>query len=260
MFRWLEQHPAVQLPAVKEPNFFSDDRNWRRGVGWYTRLFDGVAPDVVTGEASVRYTDPRWSALAAGRLRDTVPRARLICVLRNPVERMHSHFRHEVQRGRERDRFADAVAVPDSAYLLRSCYATALRPWTDLFPPGQLHVAPSERLLSSDAEWRRLLNFLGLEAAARPTSIHNVSGDKAAFSPLMRALWDLGLAQRLPPAPRFARRLGRALLLRSAAHTAELSESVREEIPALVLDRLRLETEQLHDLFPDLAPEWDLYN
>lgn len=257
VFRWLEQHPTVQLPSVKEPNFFSDDRNWHRGVEWYTRHFDGVPRDVVTGEASVRYTDPRWSATAAGRLRDTVPRARLICVLRDPVDRMRSHFRHEVQRGRERRAFADAVAVADSPYVLRSCYATALRPWAELFPPAQLHVVTSERLLSDDTEWAQLLGFLGLAPVPRPASAHNVTSDKGAFSPLMRVLWDLGLAQRMTRGPQSVRRLGRRLLLRSPSHTAPLAETAHDEVPASVLERLHGEAEQLQGLFPALDPGWD---
>ena len=258
VFRWLEQHPAVQLPAVKEPNFFSDDQRWQRGVEWYARHFEGVPADVVTGEASVRYTDPRKSAVAAHRLRETVPGARLICVLRNPVDRMRSHFRHEVQRGRERRRFADAVLLPDSNYVLRSCYATALRPWVDLSPQDQLLVVTSERLLSEDAEWMRLLGFLDLDPLPRPTTMHNVTSDKASFSPLMRLLWDTGLVQRLPRGPRIARRLGRRLFLRPPARTADLLDSAQDSVPAPVVERLQRETEQLRAMFPDLDPEWDV--
>ena len=258
VFRWLEQHPGVRLPAVKEPNFFSEDRHWHEGVGWYARHFEGIPADAVTGEASVRYTDPSCSAAAAQRAWDTLPGARLMCVLRDPVARMRSHYRHEVQRGRERRRFVDAVATVDSTYVLRSCYATALRPWVDRFPEDQLHVVTSESLLSSDAEWSRLLDFLGLPPAPRPTTVHNVTGDKAAFSPLMCVLWDTGLAQRLPRGPRAVRRLGRRVLLRSPATTEELAESVREGTPAGVVDRLRLETEALKALFPHLSAGWDL--
>lgn len=258
LFRWLEQHPQVRLPAVKEPDFFSDDVAWGRGIDWYADHFRSVPEGLHTGEASVSYTDPRWAPVAARRLHETVPDARLVCVLRHPVERMRSHYRHEVQRGRERRDFVDAVSDVRSAYVLRSCYASALRPWVETAPPAQLHVVHFESVFADASEWDRLTDFLGLSRVPRPTSAHNVTADKSGFSPAMRVLWDRGLVQRLPRPPRLLRPLARRMLLRNPDAASALNDSARTGVPGAVMDVLHREATELEALVPALRADWDL--
>ena len=84
---------------MKEPVFFSDETAWNRGTDWYRSLFAESAPGSLTGEASVEYTDPAVADTAAARIAATIPDARLVCLLRDPIDRLRSHYRHEVQRG-----------------------------------------------------------------------------------------------------------------------------------------------------------------
>lgn len=258
LFNWLSSHPGVQMPSVKEPNFFCDGQKYAGRKDWYTDLFRQIPSDKLTGEASVRYTDPEFSAAAARRVREMIPSARLICVLRHPVDRLRSHYRHEVQRGREVHEFALATGDVSSAYVRRSCYALALQPWLETFPGNQIHLATYEGMFREVSEWERLLSFLGLEAAPYPDSRFNVTADKASFSPAMRLLWDAGIIQRVPTLPKSLRRIARQLLLRPPEARADLIASAEAPVAAAVMEILSAQVNQLALLVPDLSSGWDL--
>ena len=258
LYRWLDEQPGVRLPEVKEPNFFCDDEAFRRGTAGYAARFAGVPRDVLTGEASVRYTDPACSAASAARLGAVLPEARLVCVLRDPVSRLRSHYRHEVQRGRERRPLPEALAEPDNAYLRRSCYERALAPWAGGFPADRLHVECFERLFGSEEAWDSLLRFLGLPPAPRPATVHNVTAAKDAFTPSMLALWEKGLVPSVSRVPRPVRRLARRVLLRPPDANAALLATAAAPLPEDSLDVLRSQVEHLSALLPDLRPPWRL--
>lgn len=107
LHRALSGHPGLFLPAVKEPKFFLTDgpppssgggpgdvRTWGEHV-WdratYEALFDLAPPGSLTGEGTVFYL---YDTDAQKRIRDLVPDARLVAVLRDPVERAHSNWAH----------------------------------------------------------------------------------------------------------------------------------------------------------------------
>lgn len=257
LFRWLESHPAVSMPATKEPNFFCDDRRFRHGMSSYLRYFADCPLDQVTGEASVQYTDPRWSERTAFRVRHAVPSVKLICLLRNPFDRMRSHYLHEVQRGREARRFSLVASELNSPYVQRSCYALALEPWVRLFPPEQLRVVSFEELFSADSAWSGLLDFLELGQIPRPAEAHNVGADKAAFSRPLKILWEAGVVQRLPSPPRALRSLARRALLKPPHRTSHLVASAKEPVSQPVRNLLIGEVQRLAVLIPTFDHDWE---
>jgi hypothetical protein len=129
LYHYLRQHPDVFMPAVKEPRYFAyiDDPPAMNGPGdertnkaagavytldAYRQLFADATTETAVGEASPNYL---YSATAPRRIHEHIPDARLIAVLRNPVERAYSHFLHLVRSGREplRDFGAALDAEPD---------------------------------------------------------------------------------------------------------------------------------------------------
>jgi lipopolysaccharide transport system ATP-binding protein len=99
-YRLLTEHSLVRAAAAKELHFF--DNKFAEGVGWYRRCFsEGKRVDghrTITGEASPSYLfDPQ----VPERMAQVVPEARLIALLRNPVDRAYSHYQMEVRRGNE---------------------------------------------------------------------------------------------------------------------------------------------------------------
>jgi hypothetical protein len=215
LFSWLGSQPEIYVPSVKEPNFFNDERIWSKGEGWYRGLFAETGPDQISGEASVGYTAPSGAAVSAPRIASVLPDARIVFLVRDPIERLRSHYRHEVLRGRERRSFEEALADRRSPYVERSCYFKCFEPFTLLFRRERIAIVRSEELYGPREEaWHDVLAFLGLGARPRPATQLNVSEERPQFSPAMRALWDAGL--RRPPSfvPAVVRRALRPLLLR----------------------------------------------
>src|SRR5262245_29223633 len=93
--RWLRYnlglHPEV-FTAPVEPNFFIDDRaDEPEGLAWYRSHFEGWAGEPIVGEAAPAYMmwhhDPD---LSAARVQRVLPEARVIAILRNPIDRAQS--------------------------------------------------------------------------------------------------------------------------------------------------------------------------
>lgn len=123
LFRYLSQHPAVYVPAVKEPHFLSLPAQpqlagrGRYGIGPYTReladyqrLFAGAGAGQITGEASVTYL-PLWRTVfdSVERLYPQPQQLAIVIVLRDPVARAYSHYAMKVRDGVEDLTFADAT-------------------------------------------------------------------------------------------------------------------------------------------------------
>jgi hypothetical protein len=185
LYAYLRRHPSITGPSWKEVSFF--DRHWTRGEPWYRGNFPNVlrSRGDLVGEASPSYL---FHPLAPQRVAELVPNARLIALVRNPVERAYSHYQHEVALGREPLSFEDALAAEDErtleeevrlraepgyfshawwnyTYTARGRYAEQLERWLAVFPREQLLILPSEELLGDPASAHaRVLDFLGAQA------------------------------------------------------------------------------------------------
>lgn len=259
LYRWLEQHPDVWLPRVKEPNFFSRDRAWRNGVSDYYARFSQTPPGRRTGEASPEYLDPAWSLSVSTRIQQAAPEARLVAVLRDPVARMRSHYTHQVLRGKELRPFSAAVTPLDSPYVRRSCYGAALAGFSLWLQDGRLQVFDFHQLFDEetrDQEWARLLRHLGLPGMPCPAGVPvNRTADKHAFSPLMRALYGpltLQISAMLPPR---VLRLFKPILLRDPQSVAPLIQSKSDPLPPQTLALLASDGNILRSICP-VATRW----
>jgi hypothetical protein len=167
-YHLLTKHPLVQPAAFKEPHYFDllvDDE----GVEWYRRCFPRPkwknGRRTITGEASPGYL---FHALAPERMAEVVPEARLIALLRNPVDRTYSAYHHRVRNGQETRTFEAAVDAnldgPDQApwagqpreHLSRSVYVDHLLRWSQFFPREQMLVLKSEDFFERPKETLKL--------------------------------------------------------------------------------------------------------
>jgi hypothetical protein len=105
LYSYLIGHPYVASALQKEIHFF--DLNFKKGVSWYRTQFPQLGEQgFITGEGSPYYI---FHPHVPKRIFDTVPRAKLILLLRNPVDRAYSHYHHEVKLGVEPLSFEDAI-------------------------------------------------------------------------------------------------------------------------------------------------------
>ncbi|MFB6374219.1 MAG: sulfotransferase [Bradymonadaceae bacterium] len=165
--RVLGEHPEAYVPGVKEIGFFQAQKHWSRGLEWYESFFE-KAPETarICGEATPYYLQ---SEKAAERIADVLPEARLITIVRDPVERARSHFFLRRRLGDETRSFREAVeeavrSQDDPDYFLnQGLYSRGLKHYTERFGSNQLEVVVFERLVADQQEeLANLQSFLGL--------------------------------------------------------------------------------------------------
>jgi hypothetical protein len=100
LFDLLAQHSGVYPSTPKEPSFFSLPDRYKLGMSWYSQLFAGASSGQISGEGSTHYADGRFLDVAIPRIRRDVPEARLIYLIRDPVDRLVSHYRFFIQEVR----------------------------------------------------------------------------------------------------------------------------------------------------------------
>ncbi len=186
-YRELTTHPAIRRAWRKEVHFFDVDQTFARGLAWYRANFPRLGPGELTGEATPTYL---FVPRAAARLAAAVPRARLVVLLRDPVDRAYSQYHFARRHGRERRPFdvaldeqiddaADAGLGIDS-YLARGRYAEQLVRLFSLFPRDQVLVLRSEDLFQDPAALGPIFAFLGVP----PTSSPRRSRSTRAYDPI----------------------------------------------------------------------------
>ena len=184
LYAYLRRHPAITGPSWKEVSYF--DRHYGRGAAWYRGNFPNRvrARGKLVGEASPSYI---FHPLGPERVKALVPEARLVALVRHPVDRALSHYHHEVALGREPLRFEDALDAEEDrlrgeeerlaadpsyfsrawwshAYKSRGRYAEQLERWLAVFPREQLLILPSADLGGEpERTHTRVLDFLGAE-------------------------------------------------------------------------------------------------
>jgi Sulfotransferase family len=225
LHRYLLEHPqslplfpsARYLPMradIKGVHYF--DTGFDRGDAWYrshfpTRVHRRLGEQrggsrVVAGEASPYYL---YHPLAAARARRVVPHAHLIVMLRDPVERAHSHYREQRRRGFEQlptfeqaleaepartagqeEQLADGVVAASFAhehqsYVGQSRYLRPLTRWLEAFPRDQVCVLRSEDFFEDvHGTYAQVLAFLGLRPhqLRDPRPVNGTGGPAMASS------------------------------------------------------------------------------
>ena len=135
----LGAQPGVFMSTPKEPNFFSDDDIYNQGLSWYSGLFSDASGEDICGESSTHYTKLPDYPDTIQRLKAAIPQAKLIYVMRHPVDRLISHYMHQWSEGviscdinQAIDRYPELVDY--------SCYGMQITPYLQEF--GHKAVLP----------------------------------------------------------------------------------------------------------------------
>jgi hypothetical protein len=165
-YHLLSKHPHVEPAAFKEVHFF--DLLWEEGVEWYRQCF--LPPEqrdgrwTITGDGTPSYL---FHPLAAERMSEVIPQARLIALLRNPVDRSYSAYHHRAKHKDEIETFEESVrkslASAKQGFLSQSIYVDHLLRWRKFFGEEQMLVLKSEDFFGHPRETlKTTLGFLGL--------------------------------------------------------------------------------------------------
>jgi len=172
--RNLRRHRQVYMPE-RELHFFSIDRNWKRGPGWYRSFFPESR--LLQGEKT-----PNYLAIqeAHRRMNWLIPTTRLIVILRDPVLRAFSHWNHFNQIADESTKWGWKVCDFESSLhanpsvLQFGLYADQLENLFRFFPEDVVHISINEDFRrASDGEFAKICNFLGLASPGFPYESHH---------------------------------------------------------------------------------------
>ncbi|HVV76873.1 MAG TPA: sulfotransferase [Mycobacteriales bacterium] len=248
LHRLLQAHPQAFMCDPKEPDYFADDRAWARGGEWYASLFADAGESVAVGEASTTYAMYPHYGDVAERLVSVVPEPRLVYIVREPVDRMRSAYRHGLAGGTE-TRPITAALQEDPRYLLTSSYAFQLDQWLTRVPRDRILLLSLEQLLTDpDDVMTRLFGFLDIDADWRPEELPaaNVSEGKRPPRRWWRALGAAALRyEKTDWVPAWMVRLNdsHSAVVRREASAEELAvpaETAASLRRALAEDRARL--------------------
>ena len=245
----LGAQPGIFMTTPKEPNFFSDDAVFAQGPDWYAGLFAAAAPGDLAGEASTHYTKLPLYPETLPRLQAAGLRPKLIYMLRDPIDRLISHYIHEWSMDVIRVPLVEALET-NPELIDYSRYGMQLAPWVAAFGAGDLLVEHMDGLKRDpQALLDRVGAFLGREGLVwqpdlgrmnvskeriRRLPLHGLLVDNPVAAWLRRTLVPQGLRDRIKAARQMQAR-------------PELDDATRARLVAIFAeDRARLLA-----LFPD---------
>lgn len=243
LYRHLADHPGISMSKDKETDFFVAEKNWTRGLAWYSSQFSRNR-DLKRGEASPNYTKCRDFGGVAARMAELCPAARLIYVVRDPVERAESQFRHGFIMGKLAPDLAGFADSRDYAHIMdASHYARQLDAYLTHFPKDAILVVDFDTLVQQpQVAMDQITAHIGV--APQPIShaaAHNDSGELSRVpAPILRLAQSRTGRAMADLVSRGARDRIRALLAQGNPRAAP-------RFPEALLARMR------QDLAPDAA-------
>ena len=203
LYQYLKQHPEIYLPPIKEVNFFCSDiqpKNFRpdyaRSVqvdldayinggmkeelfhgfiqNWeqYKKIFAPASGKKAIGELSNTYL---YSETAAKNIYDKFPDAKIIMVLRNPIDRAYSHYQMDFRNGLVTEDFITAFnndrhKIPkgwgiSNLYYELGLYFTQVKRFTELFPPQQMKIFLYDEMVADEKLfYKNICEFLKVDS------------------------------------------------------------------------------------------------
>jgi hypothetical protein len=263
MYEYLKQHPQIFLSPVKEPYYFGSDLDYlnlqRPTEDEYLALFSDVAIEKAIGEASITYL---VSEQAAEEIKAFNPYAKIIIMLRNPVEMMYSmHSQALFTQVENEENFEKALSLEQfrkqgqhiplkttilSFILYRELarYASQVERYFRTFGREHVHVIIYDDFKQDvAATFQKTLQFLGVDDSFQPKNFDVINRNKQVRNKFLnKTLWQ----------PSFALKMASKLIpssLRSKL-IAELKKLNTKYIP-----RPQLDPEIRNQLLQEFRPE-----
>ncbi|MDF1672841.1 MAG: sulfotransferase domain-containing protein [Vicingaceae bacterium] len=185
--KYLEQHTEVIPAQRKDVFYFNNDSHYQKGINWYKAHFALKAykkiydlknnTNAITYDSTPNYFDiPE----AAQRIHSFNPNAKLILLLRNPIDRAWSNYQMAKKFGFETLSFEEALKLENDrlnlpnqthnyiyqrlSYKKRGIYINNIKPWINTFSKENILILNSESLFKDTANtYNKILDFLNLK-------------------------------------------------------------------------------------------------
>ena len=268
LHNYLSEHPQIQMSAVKEPNFFAphlnpvDEQRRITQLDQYEQLFDPAV--AVRGEASTPYAEYPLRQGVPERIRDRVPEAKFIYVVRDPVERTISHYNHMVASEGERRSLEQALgdlSDPRSPSICASLYGLQLELYLRQFPQERLMVVDQADLLNDRrSTLRRIFGFLEVDEGFDSQLFDDEflkTSERHTYPPGFASFVELHLIPRLRWLPPKVRRTLRLSVERTIFPPLQTSEP-DEDLRASLREYFSSEAQRLRELTGEKFPSWSV--
>jgi len=168
----------VAMCNPKEPQFFS--RNYGKGITYYESLWTSTN-DKICGEASTCYSRWPFYTDVPKRIALYNPNMKLIFIMRHPVERAYSHYKHNILVDRcSYLTFSEALEFSNEI-LMSSMYMQQLNRFLEYFPKEQILLLDFDELIKGGIAAKTWEDFIGAKAAQKDTLTKKIVSNPAGF-------------------------------------------------------------------------------
>lgn len=244
LFDCLNRHDAISGSLPKEPQFFSKVKRWQSEILDYHKLFPDNGNLLMDG--STTYSMCEQYPHTVENIWQYNPDAKIIYLIRDPISRIESHFRHRVLKNGTRYRSIDAEVKSDRAYLANSLYGRQISKYSERFSRDQILIVGFDEFVNNtDFVLVKILNFLGLEGNRIGSLISkggsNVSGQRRRVRRIPGLRSALNAASFVSPVlPEYSKKLLAPLVFGRTGSSQVLSESVVNDFRAELLEDARI--------------------
>ncbi|MGB5596332.1 MAG: sulfotransferase [Crocosphaera sp.] len=183
VYNYLNQHPQVYMSAVKETNFLEQDWEKLAATGHqfkpkqirtfeqYSQLFEGVTNEIAIGEASPNYLFKYQSS--AEQIKRYVPNAKLIAILRNPVDRAISDYLMHVREAQSSTSLKEQIQhkAHKSFIILKGYYYQPIKYYLEQFSREQLSILLYDDLCKDAEKFvQEIYKIIGVDSNFQPNT------------------------------------------------------------------------------------------
>ena len=171
LYECLREHPEVLLPDTDAVHYF--DMQYSRGEEWYRSHFDSYDGGAMVGEETPTYIRDE---MAPKRIARTIPDAKIIFILRNPVDRAFSHYWHEKSKDKMDFEFSEVSENYDlfSDWVIPGLYNRHIQRYLEYIPSENLKLLFFDDLVDDDWSYlQEVYEFLDIDSTYRPSVLNS---------------------------------------------------------------------------------------
>jgi hypothetical protein len=282
LHRQLSQHPEIFMAELKELNYFDDEHAWvylfpkkahgRKEISWYASQFKRGADSPVRGESSVSYTMETTAPSAARNIANLIPETKMLYILRNPFDRIKSHYTQWVWSGIiQPEMELETILASDShgsspesfffrEFVYSSLYHRQLSRYLEHFQKKQILILELQELKENPLDlYRKIFRFLEVDESfvpCEPNKVFNRTFEKKVLGwPLNKpSLFKLdiwGLRKKIPDPIK-----KRLIEMRTLKNETQVSPEISVEASKKLQEILLPDIKRLEEFLQKDLSEW----